>query len=89
MSQGKYGGCVNGVYRALFAKEVSFMMTMLSAPERRVKIANALNRCGAQNAQFEALPLEAPADPEQEKRQEKNLSGLVDMFGRDMVQIDD
>ncbi len=89
LSQGKYGGCVNGVYRALFAKEVSFMMTMLSAPERRSKIAHALNQCGAQDAQFEALPLEAPVDPEQEKRQEKNLSGLVDMFGRDKVQIDE
>ena len=89
LSQGKYGGCVNGTYRALFAREVSFMMTMLSTPERRGKIENALNQCGAREAKFEAVPMEAPPDPEQKKKQESNLSGLVDMFGRDKVQIDE
>jgi len=28
-------------------------------------------------------------DPEQQKQDEKNVSGLIDMFGRDKVQIDD
>lgn len=89
LSQGKYGGCLNGTYRALFAPEVDFMRAMLSAPERRAKVENALNQSGGQNARFEALSLEAPPDPEKDRRQEKNLTGLVDMFGRDKVQIDE
>ena len=89
LSQGKFGGCLNGTYRALFAKEVDFMLLMLSAPERRSKVEAALNQSGARDARFEALPLEAPPDPEKDKRRESQLSGLVDMFGRDKVQIDD
>ena len=50
---------------------------------------NALNQCGAANARFEALPAEMPADPEARKREENNLNGLIDMFGRDKVQIDE
>ncbi len=89
LSQGKYGGFQDGVFRALFPKELDFMMVMLSAPERRAKVEAALSQSGAAQARFEALPLEAPPDPEKEKRRESNLNGLVDMFGRDKVQIDD
>ncbi|MBQ9263787.1 MAG: DNA polymerase III subunit gamma/tau [Clostridia bacterium] len=89
LSQGKYGGYNEGTFRAFFAAEVDFMMTMLSAPGRREKIESALNQCGAQNAQFEALPAEAPPDPARQQRQENNLNGLIDMFGRDKVQIDE
>ncbi len=89
LSQGKFGGCLNGTYRAMFAKEVDFMMLMLSAPERKAKVEAALNQSGAVEAHFEALPLEAPRDTEKEKRQENQLNGLVDMFGRDKVQIDE
>ena len=89
LSQGKYGGFRDGTYRAYFAAEVEFMMTMLSAPGRREKVESALNQCGAANARFEALPAEMPADPEARKREENNLNGLIDMFGRDKVQIDE
>ena len=89
LSQGKYGGYQDGTFRAFFTAEVDFMMTMLSAPGRREKIENALNQCGGQNAKFEALPAEIPVDPAQKKRQESNLNGLIDMFGRDKVQIDE
>ena len=89
LSQGKYGGYQNGVYRAYFSADVEFMMTMLSLPGRKEKIVNALNQCGASNAAFEALTAEAPQDPEKKQREENNLSGLIDMFGRDKVQIDE
>ena len=89
LSQGKYGGYQDGVYKALFGQTEEIFMTMLSSPERKAKIENALNQCGAENARFEAAPREILVDPEKEKREEKNLSGLIDMFGRDKVQIDD
>ena len=89
LSQGKYGGYQDGVFRALFPKEMDFMLAMLSSPERRSRVEEALSKSGGAQAKFEALPLEAPPDLEKEKRREKNLNGLVDMFGRDKVQIDD
>lgn len=89
LSQGKYGGCLDNAYRVLFDAENSFMIDMLSAPARREKVENALNQCGAQGAKFEALPAAAPPDPGRAQRQESSLSGLVDMFGRDKVQIDE
>ena len=89
LSQGKYGGCREGVYRALFAPGTEFFVPLLSAPERREKIEAALNQCGAVSARFEAVAALAPRNPERERQTEKNLSGLIDMFGRDKVQIDE
>ena len=89
LSRGKYGGCRDGVYRALFGADEAVFMTMLMAKERLEKIQNALKMCGGGDCRFEAAPLEAPPDPEKEKRDEQNLSGLIDMFGRDKVQIDE
>ncbi|MBE5787628.1 MAG: DNA polymerase III subunit gamma/tau [Clostridiales bacterium] len=89
LSQGKYGGYQEGTYKALFGEEADIFRVMLSAPERKQKIENALNQCGAVNARFEACPREILVDPEQQKQDEKNVSGLIDMFGRDKVQIDD
>ncbi len=89
LSRAKYGGYQNGLYKALFASGEEIFMTMLSTPERRKKIEDALNQCGGVNARFEPAPLEIPADPEREKKEEKNLSNLIDMFGRDKVQIDE
>lgn len=89
LSQGKYGGYQNGVYKALFGQTEEIFMTMLSTPERKEKIENALRQCGGGEARFEAAPREIMVDAEKEKRDEKNVSGLIDMFGRDKVQIDD
>ena len=89
LSQGKYGGYQDGVYKALFGPNEVIFISMLSAPERKEKIENALNQCGGVGARFEAAPREILVDAEKEKREEKNVSGLIDMFGRDKVQIDD
>ena len=64
-------------------------MTMLSNPDRKQKIEHALNQCGAVNARFEAAPREIMVDPDKEKKDENNLNHLIDMFGRDKVQIDE
>jgi len=87
LSRGKYGGCRDGVYRVLFAPGEEIFMSMLTAPERRARVESALKESGGGDARFEAVPQEAP--PEPEKKDEGNLSGLIDMFGRDKVQIDE
>ena len=62
---------------------------MLSAPERRAKIEAALSQSGGLNPRFIAASQTPAPDAQAEKRQEENLSGLIDMFGRDKVQIDE
>lgn len=89
LSRAKYGGYQDGTYKALFAPGEEIFQSMLSAPERRAKIEKALNQCGAVNARFDAGAQQSSPDPEAGKREEKNLSGLIDMFGRDKVQIDE
>ena len=89
LSQGKYGGYKDGLYKGLFGEAESIFIGMLNAPERKEKIENALRQCGGGAARFEAAPREIVVDPQQNKRDEKNMSGLIDMFGRDRVQIDD
>ena len=88
LSRAKYGGFQNGVYRALFGPGEEIFMTMLTAPERKSKIENALNQAGGDHAVFEALSQLMPA-PDTDNKQEKNLNELIDMFGRNKVQIDE
>ena len=89
LSQGKYGGFQDGTYKALFAPGEEIFQTMLSAPERREKIENALNQSGAVNARFEAGSQVQKVNPEADKQSENNLNNLIGMFGRDKVQIDE
>ena len=89
LSRAKYGGYQDGVYKALFAPGEEIFMAMLTAPERKSKIENALNQAGGQNAAFDAASQMMPADPDAAGRQEKALNGLIDMFGRDKVQVDE
>jgi len=89
LSQGKYGGYQDGVYKALFAPGEEIFQTMLSAPGRREKIENALNQNGGVNARFEAGSQVQQANPEADKKKEENLNNLIGMFGRDKVQIDE
>ena len=90
LSRARYGGYQDGVYRALFAPGEEIFQTMLSSPARKEKIEAALNQCGGVSARFEAAPQKPQAaDESQEKRQQQALNGLIDMFGRDKVQIDE
>ena len=89
LSRAKYGGYQNDVYKALFAPGEEIFMTLLTAPERKSKIENALNQAGGQNAKFDAVSQMMPADPDAGKRQEQSLNSLIDMFGRDKVQVDE
>lgn len=89
LSRGKYGGYKDGIYRALFAPGEEIFMTMLGTPERRERIESALKASGGGDCRFQALPQETPPDPAAQDRAEQALSGLIDTFGRDKVQIDD
>ncbi|MBR4538395.1 MAG: DNA polymerase III subunit gamma/tau [Clostridia bacterium] len=89
LSRAKYGGYLNGVYKALFAPGEEIFMNMLTAPERKSKIESALIQAGGEKAEFDAASQMMPADPDAGKRQEQNVNGLIDMFGRDKVQVDE
>ncbi len=89
LSRAKYGGYQDGTFKALFAPGEEIFMNMLNAPERRGRIEAALNQAGGQNAVFIALPQMMPADPGAGEKQEKALDSLINMFGRDKVQIDE
>lgn len=89
LSRARYGGYQDGVYKALFAQEEAIFSNMLSADERRKKIEAALNQCGGLDAKFQAVSQTPPPDPNADKRADKNMADLIDMFGRDKVQIDE
>ncbi len=91
LSQGKFAGYRDGVYQAQFPAEASIFITMLSTPERRGKVEQALRDCGAApDARFEPVAQEtAAADAAAREQEQKNMDSLIDMFGRDKVQIDD
>ena len=89
LSRGKYGGYQEGVYRAMFAPGEDIFLSMLTAPERKAKVENALRQCGGGDARFEAVSQMLPPDPGAGARQQQNMDGLIQMFGRDKVQIDD
>ena len=89
VNQGKYGGYQDGVYRVLFPKEAEFLASMLNADERRKLVEEALNSCGGVNARFEAVTSLPAVDPQKQQSVESNVDALVEMFGRDKIQVDE
>ena len=89
LSRAKYGGYQDGVYKALFMPGEEIFQNMLSNEKHKAKIEAALNQSGGVNARFEASSQLPPPDPDAGKRQEQSLSSLIDVFGRDKVQIDE
>ena len=90
LMQAKYGGYQNSTFQAQFPPGTEMLMDMVSAPARREAIEKALRQSGAvDDVKFEGVPQMIPRDPEAGKRQQQAMDGLIDMFGRDKVQIDD
>ena len=89
LSRAKYGGYKDGIYRAQFLPGEEIFQTMLSNEKHKAKIEEALRQSGGLNPTFEAVSATPPPDPNADKRREENVSSLIDMFGRDKVQIDE
>ncbi len=89
LSRAKYGGYQDGTYKALFLPGEEIFRNMLSNEKHRAKIEQALKDCGGLNPKFEAASNLPPPDPDAGKRREENMNSLIDMFGRDKVQIDE
>ena len=77
------------MYKALFMPGEEIFQNMLSNEKHKAKIEAVLNQSGGVNARFEAASQLPPPDPDAGKRQEQSLSSLIDVFGRDKVQIDE
>ena len=74
---------------SLFLPGEEIFRNMLSNEKHRAKIEQALKDCGGLNPKFEAASNLPPPDPDAGKRREENMNSLIDMFGRDKVQIDE
>ncbi|MBR2053606.1 MAG: DNA polymerase III subunit gamma/tau [Clostridia bacterium] len=88
LSQAKYGGYQDGLYRAVFHKEQKFFLDMLQNDERRKLVEDALNQSGGINARFEAVHALPQADPQAQKMADDNLDALIGTFGRDKVTVE-
>ncbi len=77
------------MYKALFMPGEEIFEAMLNAPERKTRVEEALNQNGGKNARFSAVIQGRQESADKEKRQQESVSGLIDMFGRDKVQIDE
>lgn len=89
VSQGAFDGCVNGVYRLVYPKDMAIFVNMLSAPERREAVEKALHEAGDASAHFEAKLMQDKVDANVEKMANDNAQTLIDTFGRDKVQIEE
>ena len=89
LSRARYGGYQNGTYYALYSPGEEIFQNMLNQEKWKVKIESALRQAGGGEPHFEAVTQMPAADPQAQARQESSVNGLIDMFGRDKVQIDE
>lgn len=88
LSNGKFGGYQDGVYRLVFEPGMEIFQGMLVG-DRKAKVEQALAQCGAGQVQFEAVMREKQPDAQTQMQEGQYVNGLIDMFGREKVQIDD
>jgi len=89
VSQGKFGGYADGVYRLVFGRDAAMSRDFVNAPDRKNVMERLLTEEGGTPAQFEAV-LEGSERKEKAVRsqQERDESMLIEALGRDKVQID-
>lgn len=88
VSNGKYGGYQEGTYKEYFEKSGEFFVTMLQAPSRKKRMEEILTQCGGLEAHFEAMLAEPTPDSGRTDKIQQDINGLIDMFGREKVQLD-
>jgi len=87
INQGRFGGYRDGRYTLVFEASNGISRDFVNAPERRGVIEKILTEEGGAPAQFEAV-LEGSGGKLQQEKQKKDEALLIDVLGRDKVQID-
>jgi len=87
INQGRFGGYRDGRYTLVFENSNGISRDFVNAPERRSVIEKILTEEGGAPAQFEAV-LEGASNQRQQNKQKNDEDLLIDILGRDKVQID-
>lgn len=89
ISQGKFGGYADGVYRLVFPRDAAMSRDFVNAPDRKSVMERLLTEEGGAPVQFEAV-LEGDGKRERSIREqrERDESLLIETLGRERVQID-
>lgn len=87
INQGRFGGYRDGRYTLIFEASNGISRDFVNAPERRSLIEKILTEEGGAPVQFEAV-LEGASNQLQLNKQKKDEDLLIDVLGRDKVQID-
>jgi len=87
INQGRFGGYRDGRYTLVFDASAAISRDFVNAPERRSVIEKILTEEGGAPAQFEAV-LEGAKNAGQAQKIKKDEDLLIDVLGRDKVQID-
>ena len=87
INQGRFGGYRDGRYTLVFEASNGISRDFVNAPERKGLIEKILTEEGGAPVQFEAV-LEGANNQPQLDKQKKDEDLLIDILGRDKVQID-
>lgn len=87
INQGRFGGWRDGRYTLVFESSNGISRDFVNAPERKAIIEKILAEEGGAPAQFEAV-LEGADKARSTQRQKQDEDLLIDVLGRDKVQID-
>ena len=87
INQGRFGGYRDGRYTLIFEASNGISRDFVNAPERKGLIEKILTEEGGAPVQFEAV-LEGANNQPQLDKQKKDEDLLIDILGRDKVQID-
>ena len=87
INQGRFGGYRDGRYTLVFEQSNGISRDFVNAPERKAIIEKILTEEGGAPAQFEAV-LEGANQPKADARKRQDEDMLIEVLGRDKVQID-
>ena len=89
ISQGRFGGYADGVYRLVFARDAAMSRDFVNSPDRKTLMERLLAEEGGAPVQFEAvLEGEGVRERSLREQQQRDERMLIDTLGRERVQID-
>ena len=89
ITQGRFLGQKDGVWRLAFIARNKIYMDMLNQEDKRRQLEEILARCGAVNPRFEAVPAEDPNQKKALAQADRSLETLAETFGRENIQVED